>query len=149
LKGTLALVLLLVAMPAQAQSAKTANVLSNVTVAASVGVQVVDAWRAEHRTRALVLTGTRIGAVSGTVWLLKTLIHRDRPCAPACGAEDPRASFPSGHTALAFSASGSHFLVTWSLGGATAAGRVEARKHHVTDTLVGAAIGGTASRLIR
>lgn len=133
-----------------AQSEHAANVVSNVAVAASFGVQAYDAWRVEDRKRALIMTGARIGTVAGATWLLKTLIHRDRPCAPDnCGLEKPDASMPSGHTAFAFSASGSHFMVTWTLGGLTAGGRVVARKHHITDTLVGAAIGGAAARWIR
>jgi membrane-associated phospholipid phosphatase len=149
LVGLALAVLLLAPGGAAAQSPRTANVLSNVTVAASLGIQAVDAWRAENRSRALVMTGARIGATAGVSWILKTIIHRDRPCAPSCGREDPHASFPSGHTALAFSASARHVLITWSLGGATAAGRVEARKHHVADTLAGALVGAAAARWIR
>jgi len=91
-------------------------------------------------TRALALT-------YGVVAALKPLVDRTRP-------NGEPYSFPSGHTAAAFSAAGviSRRHGGWwggagvALGVTTAMGRMEDLKHHASDTVAGAAIGWLCGR---
>jgi len=93
-------------------------------------------------TRGLLLTYT-------TVSLVKVAVNRTRP-----NGEDY--SFPSGHTAAAFTTAG---VVTrrhggWAgglvlgLGVLTAMGRMEDMKHHASDTVAGATIGWIIGRTV-
>lgn len=98
---------------------------------------------------ALVFTGLRVGATYGAVFVVKSLLHRERPCAYyGCGSDNPNFSMPSGHTALAFSTLGGPrlaFMLPLSVG--TGGLRVAAGKHYLTDTVVGALIGLGTSRI--
>ncbi len=120
------------------------DVLSYGTALVPLVLDTRVAWRSDRRGRAVALEGVRLGAVLGVTQILKRAIHRRRPCAPACGVDDPLASFPSAHTAFAFSARGGpRFVLLFGL--STAAGRVEADKHYLTDVAAGAAVGLAAS----
>lgn len=88
--------------------------------------------------------------LSGTaVWSLKLILNRQRP-----GGGDY--SFPSGHTAAAFSAAPvlqHHF--GWKIGipayivaAFTGMGRMEDHKHYLSDVLFGAAIGYVAGNAV-
>jgi len=91
-------------------------------------------------TRALALTYLVVGA-------LKPAVGRTRP-------NGEPYSFPSGHTAAAFSAAGvltRRHGAGWgaaavALGFMTAMGRMEDLKHHASDTVAGAAIGWLCGR---
>ena len=86
-------------------------------------------------TRSLIYTG-------GAVTLLKLAVRRTRPNGGAY-------SFPSGHTAAAFSVAPilarrfglAAAIPAYVLGGATALGRMEDRKHYLSDVIFGAGIG--------
>ena len=96
--------------------------------------------------RALVMSGIRLGVTAGVATALKVAVHRTRPCAPSCGADNPNFSFPSGHTAFAFSAmGGGRASVMLPLAVGTGGLRVAAGKHWLTDTLAGAALGWVTS----
>lgn len=153
---TALLVLFLTAGPASAQPAldraftpwkdpHPAVVASNLTLAATVAIDSVASWRSDQRGRAFAQQGLRVGVALGLSALMKTLVHRDRPCAPACGAERPDASFWSGHTALAFASTGAHLSVTIPLASGTGVFRIAGGKHWTTDVLAGAG-AGLASR---
>lgn len=142
---------------------RAAEIASNVTVYTLLALDVVDAFRSEHRTRALVLTGVRVGATQGASFGLKKLFSRRRPCsyglsgspevhgynyAESCGSDDPDYSMPSGHSATAWSTlGGPRLAITVPLSVSTQGLRVAAGKHWLTDTLVGAGIGLATSRI--
>jgi membrane-associated phospholipid phosphatase len=85
--------------------------------------------------RGLVVSGLIVG---GT----KMLVDRTRP-------DGDRYSFPSGHSANAFAVAtilDSHFghrvgIPAYALAGATAIGRMEARRHYLSDVVFGASVG--------
>lgn len=129
---------------------RMAEVLSTGTVVAAVVADTVSSWRASERREAFMWQAGRTGAVLGSTWLVKRLLPRQRPCAPACGHEQPRASFWSGHTALAFSGlGGARVAITVPLGAGTGYLRIAANKHYLTDVLVGAAVGVAAGIVVR
>jgi membrane-associated phospholipid phosphatase len=83
-----------------------------------------------------------IAVASTYVWIMKPLVHRTRP-------NGGPFSFPSGHTALAFTTAGiidrhagwEVSTLAYLLAAGTAAGRVEDRRHHTSDVIFGAALG--------
>ena len=109
----------------------------------SLAVWSVGAWSGSERTSALGrdLTSTFI-ATGAWVWALKLAFNEPRPN----GAPH---SFPSGHTAVAFSSATvlhRHFGPRWgflgySLATMTAAARMEDRRHFMRDVAFGATLG--------
>lgn len=97
---------------------------------------------AGEMTRALVYTGI-------TVTALKMGVQRTRP-------NGGDWSFPSGHTAAAFSVApilAHHFgrlaaIPAYALAVATGLGRMEDRKHYLSDVIAGAAVGLTVGRAV-
>lgn len=162
MKGTL-LACLLVASTAHAQALpvdrwapafpttserKAADVASWVTALADVALDTKASWDAEDRRQAFVLQGVRVGVTYGAAFAVKKLVHRNRPCAPDCGSDNPRQSFYSAHTALAFSTIGGPRLVfSFPLAFETGGLRIGADKHWLTDVLVGAGAGLATSRI--
>jgi len=150
------LLVLLLVSPAQAEprlqfptasGRSAANVISWGTSLAPVALDAWDSWHEDRRARAMALWGVRLGVVQGGAFLLKKVIHEERPCAPNdCGVDNPDFSMPSAHTATAFQARGGPRLsFVIPLGVSTAGLRVAAGKHWVKDTVVGAGIGLAAS----
>lgn len=98
-----------------------------------------------ERAEAAAQFGYSYAATLGTVHALKLVIPAKRP---DYEPGDPKNSFPSGHTASAFS--GATFIhrrygwrqaaVPYAFAAFTGYSRVEAERHHVRDVLVGAAI---------
>lgn len=136
-----------------------ADTLSWVTVGAGV---VLDSYaslqghcspvkhgdHADQVVRCFELQGVRVGATYGLVFAAKLLIHRDRPCAPACGSDVADQSFFSGHTALAFSTlGGPRLAIALPLAFGTGGLRIAAGKHYLSDVIVGAAVGALTSRI--
>lgn len=116
------------------------------TALTPVVIDTVDAWQSPHRKDALIAEGERVAVVYGATFAAKFLVQRIRPCAPACGSDDPNTSFWSGHTAIAFSTiHGKHASIQLSLAATTGGLRVLAGKHWLTDVLAGAAAGYAAS----
>lgn len=159
---TVLLLVMLAASPAAAQSTAldrltpalpeggrlTADIASYVLPAVLVTLDTLASWKAPDRARAFELQGARIGITYGAAFLVKGLVHRSRPCAPACGIDDPTSSFWSAHTAIAFSTvGGPRLAIALPLAIGTGGLRIEAGKHWLTDTLAGAGAGWLASRL--
>lgn len=100
-------------------------------------------------TRQLVLSA---GSALAASELLKSTVHSTRPD----GSDNK--SFPSGHTALAFSAAtfmdrryGEQYgawvpAALYGVAAMTGVARVEAKKHHWSDVVAGGAIGWGAAR---
>jgi len=86
--------------------------------------------------------GTAFLATSAVVLPLKLFVDRARP-------NGGRYSFPSGHTALAFATApvlAAHFGLkvgapAYALAAMTALGRMEDRKHYLSDVVFGSAVG--------
>lgn len=122
---------------------RAAEVLSNVSLWSTVGVDTWSAWQAPDRRAAFLRQGLRYGVVESAALITKLIVHRDRPCAPACGVDAPSRSFLSGHTALAFAAGagGRRVIVTMPLAASTGYFRIAANRHWLTDVLAGAGVG--------
>ncbi len=145
-------VMLLVAAPLHAQEPTpawpvqdrhVADVLSTLSVASQVGLSTWDAWRAPDRGRALMREGMRVGLTIGASEIVKRIVHRERPD----GSD--ALSFWSEHTALAAASSGWNVSVALPLDFLTGYGRMAADKHHPSDVIVGALVGGFFARWLR
>lgn len=128
-----------------------ADIASWGTALAAVALDTKVSWDAPDRKRAFILQGTRVGLTYGVVFLVKTFVHRERPCAPSsCGSDNPDFSFYSAHTALAFSTIGGPrlaFALPLSIG--TGGLRIAAGKHYLTDVAVGALAGAAVGKWVR
>lgn len=137
--------------PASTQTGRTiADVASYGGVIAALAADTVAAWNAPDRPHAFKMEGLRLGVVVGVSEVVKRAVHRQRPCAPSCGIDNPNASFWSEHTAIAFSTTphgAGGLALTFSLMGnsLTGADRVVAGKHFLTDVLAGGAFGFATS----
>lgn len=97
------------------------------------------------KTEAATQWGYSYAATLGTVHVLKLVIPAKRP---DYEPGDPKNSFPSGHTASAFSGATfiyrrygwQHAVVPYAFAAFTGYSRVHAERHHVRDVLAGAAI---------
>lgn len=124
------------------QEQHVATVWSNIPLAINLGFDTWASWQDDRRVRAFVHQGARIALAEGTAYAIKRIVHRQRPCAPDCGSDDPNRSFPSGHATLAFSAIGrDHLAFTVTLASSTGALRIAGKKHFLTDVVPGAALG--------
>ena len=127
---------------------RVADVASWATAIADVALDAKASWDSPNRGRMFALQGVRVGVTYGAVFAVKSLVHRQRPCAPECGIDNPDFSFYSAHTALAFSTLGGPRLVfALPLAVGTGGLRVAAGKHWLTDVLTGAAVGAVTSRI--
>ena len=125
-----------------------ADVLSWVTLGSALALDLTDTLHDHCLPRdrgcktAVLQTGVRLGLTAGITEAIKVATHRMRPCVPLCGSSNPRASFPSGHTAMAFSTVGDGSIgVFLPLAIGTGGLRIAANKHWFTDTLAGAGVG--------
>lgn len=151
------LLVLLLPAPCQAQAVagdalvspwttqrQTANILSDVTVAADLALDTWASWKAPDRRQAFTKQLIRDGSILGVSELTKRLVHRTRPD----GSD--QLSFYSEHTAFAASAIGGPriaFVLPLTL--STGYLRIAADKHYLTDTLVGALVGGLVGHFTR
>lgn len=154
LNGKVPLVLLvcLLGLPATARAQEPsgqsfARGMSWVTLADGMALKTWEAWKAPDRKKALLLEGGGLAATGLTSLLVKSLVGRERPCAPAnCGADDPHKSFWSGHVANAcylipIGSGKGQVLVGSLLALGTAIGRILGNRHFITDTIAGCAAG--------
>lgn len=131
-----------------ANERKVADIASWGTVLADVALDAKASWDAPNRGRAFAMQGIRTVVTIGIDYGVKSLVGRQRPCAPSCGFDSPNSSFYSMHTALAFSTLGGPrlaFALPLAIG--TGGLRIAAGKHYLTDVLVGAAAGALTSRI--
>lgn len=141
------LILLLVGInpPASAISHNGWDNLSTVTELSLLGVAlgtpiVKDDWEGAGQA------ALSVGVAAGFATLGKSLVHEQRP------DNSDNNSFPSGHSAIAFSSATTLYRrYGWQIGfpayavaALTGTGRIAAKKHHWYDVAAGAAIG-TAS----
>lgn len=127
---------------------QAADVVSWGTVLAAVALDTKASWDNPERGRAFALQGVRLGVTYGAVLIVKQLTHRIRPCAPACGIDDPSSSFYSAHTAYVFSTlGGPRLAVSLPLAVSTGGLRIVAGKHWLSDVLVGAGVGFLTSKI--
>lgn len=152
---TLALVCLLASSTAWADKAKTWGTASDAMAAGLpvlAGVATLASNDTEGTRQLLLSAGSAVVAAE----VLKSTVHSTRPD----GSDNK--SFPSAHTAVAFSAAG--FMdrrygeklereygawavpALYGVAALTGVARVEADKHHWGDVLAGAAIGYGAAR---
>lgn len=130
-----------------------ADRVSWATVGAALALDEVDRYRVHCRgvgddcLATLAADGIRVGVTVGALTLIKRLAGRARPCAPGCA--DASGSFPSLHTALAFSAMGRGRRLGFTVPLAVTSGglRIAAGRHWLTDTLAGAAAGAAANMI--
>jgi membrane-associated phospholipid phosphatase len=147
---SLSLLALAASVPALADNTKSWGTASDV-LAASLPVMAAVATLTKQDsegTRQLVLSA---GSALVASELLKSTVRATRP-----DGSDQK-SFPSGHTALAFSAAsfidrrygeqyGAWVPALYGAAALTGVARVEAQKHHWRDVLAGGAIGWGAAR---
>lgn len=135
--------------PLPTQTERTiADVVSWGTVATTVALDLRESWRADDRAHALKMQAVRLGVVWGSSALVKALVQRERPCAPACGIDRADASYFSAHTAFAFSTIGGPRLsIAVPLSVSTGGLRIAADKHWLTDVLTGAGVGWLTSHI--
>jgi len=107
-------------------------------VGVQIGADTITSWRSEHRVRAFVHQGCRMGFAVGTTELAKHFLPRTRPD----GSD--RKSFWSGHTANAGAAAGWNYSVGIPIEAAVALLRGGAKLHYLTDVGVGAVDGWAA-----
>ena len=125
--------------------AQASNAGRDALVIAALAIPALQAdWQGD------VQAGGSLIATAGTTYLLKQLVHEERP-----DLSDDK-SFPSGHTSISFAAAASlEKRYGWHAGApallvATFVGvaRVEADKHYWHDVVAGAALGGAAGLLL-
>src|SRR5688572_21128498 len=140
----LVLVLLLFASPALAQTSdeRFADIGSWVGAVGLVGADGVASFQCPDKARCLEMQAARLLTAGATVYVLKKLIHLDRPCAPSCGRDDPDEDFPSGHTTFAFVSIGRDYVAV-TVPAATLVGemRIGAKKHTPWSVLWSAVLG--------
>jgi membrane-associated phospholipid phosphatase len=128
--------------------------VSQATLLGAIGADTYVTMTSEHRTRAALDQGLRLGVAWAWLALNKRLRHAVRPCVDlpeGCGREQPFTNRPSGHALI--SALGvdwlgllrkdqpKAFALSLSMNLGTAAGRVAAGKHTPGAVLEGLAEG--------
>ena len=120
-----------------------ADWISTGLVSAQIGADTWHSFKAEHRGRAFLNQGCRMGVAIGTTELAKALIHRTRPDG------SNRRSFWSGHTANAVAAAGWRYEVGIPIAASVGLLRGGAAKHYLSDVGIGALDGALATWICR
>lgn len=120
---------------------KVADIASWGTTLTDIGLDTAHSFNCPNKLKCFEKQGLRNAINFGETFLAKTLVKRDRPCAPDCGIDKPNTSFFSGHTSFSFTAAGSNKKITIPLAIGTMFLRPMAGKHWLSDTLVGAGVG--------
>lgn len=118
---------------------KNAQIISNITVGVSIGLDTWDSWKSTDRKRAFIKQGERTAIVLGATELVKRLTHRTRPD----GSDD--LSFFSEHTE--FASMNRRWQISVPLMTSTGYLRIAANKHYLTDVIVGGLVGSLVNRI--
>ncbi len=123
------------------KNTKTADILSDVTLGVSLGVDTWDSFHCVDKKHCFVKQAERTAVNIGAAELVKRIIHRDRP------DMSDNMSFYSEHTAL--TAMGPRLVFTLPLTFGTGYLRMAANKHYFTDVVVGAGVGLLTGHFIK
>lgn len=150
-KFILAAFLLLIPVTASAQINSGPDKVSNWSVGAGIAADGVATFNCHDRARCAEMQAVRLFGTYVTSFLLKELIHSERPCTPYCHPYRYRDNMPSMHVAFAVSATGdsAYLGFTMPAAGVTAWMRHEARAHNVKAILWGGVVGGFWSVVTR
>ena len=121
------------------KNTRDAQIISNVTVGISIGLDTWDSFHSSDRKRALIKQGERTLILFGTAELTKRITHRTRPD----GSDD--LSFFSEHTG--FAAMNRRWEIQVPMAVGTGYLRIAANKHYLTDVIVGGFVGSLISRI--
>lgn len=120
---------------------RDANILSNVTVGISIGLDTIDSWRSPDRKRAFIKQGERTVIILVATELTKRLTHRTRP------DDSDNLSFFSEHTE--FASVNKRWQISIPLMTSTGYLRMAANKHYLTDVVVGGVVGSLVNKYVR
>ena len=118
---------------------KAANILSNVTIGISIGLDTWDSWKSVDKKRAFIKQGERTIIILGVTEVTKRLTHRTRPD----NSDD--LSFFSEHTE--FASMNRRWIISIPLMSSTGYLRIAANKHYLTDVIVGGVVGSLVNRI--
>lgn len=120
--------------------------------AVAIAADAAECPHSTAKTRCWVTLGVRQGVVQGASWGLSKAFPRMRPCAPACGIDNPDNDIPSRHTAAVAATLpplsqgvGARFVVAVSATTLVAILSKKATKHDTIGVLTGAAVGFVTS----
>lgn len=152
MRATIAILLLLCATSSSAQEPRTtetawpegarplADYVSSGLLAATIIAEEVHQYR-DYGWKGVGCSGLVFALTNGELFILKRLVHEWRP-----DLSDDK-SFPSGHTANAFSV-GWQTNISIPIGGSIGYLRGAANKHHGWDVVAGYALGTTNRFLV-
>jgi membrane-associated phospholipid phosphatase len=121
------------------KNTRDANIISNVTVGISIGLDTWDSWKSVDRKRAFIKQGERTVIVLGATEIVKRLTHRTRP------DNSDNLSFFSEHTE--FASMNQRWMISIPLMTSTGYLRIAANKHYLTDVIVGGVVGSLVNRI--
>jgi hypothetical protein len=121
------------------KNTRDAQIISNITVGISIGLDTWDSWKSVDRKRAFIKQGERTIILILSDEISKRVFHRTRPD----GSDN--LSFPSEHTGFAAMNRRWEIQVPMSIG--TGYLRIAANKHYLTDVIVGGIVGSLVNRI--
>src|SRR5258706_7321255 len=121
------------------KNTRDANIISNITVGASIALDTWDSFKSVDRKRAFIKQGERTLIIVGATEIVKRLTHRTRP------DDSDNLSFFSEHTEL--SAQNKRWQISIPLMTSTGYLSIAANKHYLTDVIVGGVVGSLINRI--
>lgn len=118
---------------------RNAQIISNITVGISIGLDTIDSWKSTDRKRAFIKQGERTIILILSDEISKRVFHRTRP------DNSDNLSFPSEHTG--FAAMNRRWEIQVPLMTSTGYLRIAANKHYLTDVIVGGLVGSLVNRI--
>lgn len=136
--------------PVQAQQTSDEIFADRASWVGAIGLgayDTIESFQCDDKTRCFEMQAARVLLTGASVYTLKKLIHRARPCAPdKCGRDGAYEDFPSGHTTFAFVSIGRKSVAV-TIPAATLVGemRIGAKKHTPLSVLLSALMGTSIS----